>query len=134
MSEEIAALDEKRNVPLHGKQNLTRPPARLQTSVAFRPRRAQPVSGQADVSYGRTVCLDVGGVDPTPTARDMHPDYRDASRAQVVDCPIDLVNGVCTSSSSPSMNWISDPVCPATTPTLYGGKSLSESHFSSSRN
>ena len=47
------------------------------------------------VSYGRTVCLDVGGVDPTPpTARDMHPDYRDASRAQVADCPINLVNGV----------------------------------------
>ena len=39
--------------------------------------------------------LDVGGVDPTlPTARAMHPDYRDASRAQVADCPIDLVNGV----------------------------------------
>ena len=49
-------------------------------------------------SRGRVVLanrLDVGGVDPTlPTVGVMHPDQRDTSRAQVADCPIDLVNGV----------------------------------------
>ena len=84
VSEEIAALWNSE----HASRTLGAAKAELDAPEVlhrwFRPRRAQPVSGQADVSYGRTVCLDVGGVDPThPTARDMHPDYRDASRAQV---------------------------------------------------
>jgi hypothetical protein len=49
-------------------------------------------SGGRVVSANR---LDVGGVDPTLlTVKAMHRYQRDASRAQVADCPINLVNRV----------------------------------------
>jgi hypothetical protein len=45
-----------RSAASHGKRNLTRPPATSATCVCVSDqRRAQPVSGQADVSYRRTL-------------------------------------------------------------------------------
>ena len=89
-------------------------------------------------SGGRVVCanrLNVSGVDPTlPTAR---PCTRINGTRPVRRSPIarSISSTVsCTSSSSPSMKSITDSICPATTLTLYGGKRLSDSHFSSSRN
>ena len=60
-------------------------------------RARSPLCGKQNLG-GRVVSanrLDVGGVDPTLLAvRATHRYQRDASRAQVADCPINLVNGV----------------------------------------
>ena len=102
--------------------------------VALRPRRAQPVSGHVDVSCWRTVLMWAALIRrsrPSGSCTRIN-GTRPVRRSPIARSIWSTVS--CTSSSSPSMNWITDAICPATTPTLFGGESLSESHFSSSRN
>ncbi len=98
------------------------------------PRRAQPVSGQADVSYRRTALMWAALIRRSRPSgpRTGINGTRPVRRSPIARSISSTVS--CTSNSSPSMKSITDSICPATTPTLHGGIEVEPSHFSSSRN